>query len=218
MGITALAALEFEAVIFDLDGTLIDSTPAVLRSWTIWGQEMGLTAEDLAGFHGVPAAGIVNLVLAPERRAAALERINFLELNDLEGVVPLPGAVQALQGIPADRVAIATSCTRLLADARIGAAELVAPKVLITVDDVQRGKPAPDPFLAAAERLGFDPARCLVVEDAPKGLEAARAAGCHTLAVTTTTPAAELEADAVVANLGSVQWLPTNSGVAVRLA
>jgi sugar-phosphatase len=93
----------------------------------------------------------------------------------------------------------------------------VPPSVLITADDVARGKPHPDPFLAAAERLGADPARCLVVEDAPMGLKAARAAGCFTLAVVTTTPREALEADAIVDDLSKVEFQPGPDGIRVRL-
>ena len=100
----------------------------------------------------------------------------------------LPGAVEALSALRDAKNAIATSCTIPLAKARIEAAELVPPSVLVTADDVQRGKPAPDPYLEAAARLGVDPGRCLVVEDAPAGLASAREAGCPTLAVVTTTP------------------------------
>lgn len=217
MGWTELADQEFEAVIFDLDGTLIDSTPAVLRAWSTWAIEQGLAAEVLAGFHGVPSADVVAAVLPEDRRAAAIDRINDLELADVHDITVLPGAREALTEIAADRVAIATSCSRPLAAARIGAAQFQPPAVLVTVDDVKRGKPAPDPFLEAAARLGVDPAHCLVVEDAPKGLQAARAAGCFTLAVITTTPAADLEADAVVQNLAGIRWSNSDTGVRVQL-
>jgi sugar-phosphatase len=125
--------------------------------------------------------------------------------------------VEALASLVGAKNAIATSCTIPLAQARIRAAGLVPPSVLITVDDVARGKPHPDPFLAAAERLGADPHRCLVVEDAPMGLQAARAAGCFTLAVLTTTPREELQADAIVDDLSEVEFQPGPDGIRVRL-
>ncbi len=201
-----LTATSFAAVIFDMDGTLIDSTPAVLRAWAQWAVEHELPAERLEGFHGVPSAGVVRAVLPPERTAAAIERINELELTDVHDIVVLPGAAEALSGLPAAQIAIATSCTTPLAAARIAACGLQAPAVLVTASDVKHGKPAPDPFLLAAERLGVDPGECLVVEDAPKGLQAAKAAGCATLAVVTTTPRAELDADLVVPDLSAVRW------------
>jgi len=209
---------EFEAVIFDMDGTLIDSTPAVVRSWSTWAGEHGLAPEDLSGNHGVPAASVVRAVLPEPLHQAAIERLNQLEIDDVDDIVVLPGAAEALAALTEAKNAIATSCTRPLANARIRAAKLTAPSVVVTVDDVARGKPHPDPFLEAARRLGVDPTRCLVVEDAPKGLEAATAAGCATLAIVTTTPRHELEADGVVADLAAVTFAVTPAGITVRLA
>jgi sugar-phosphatase len=212
-----LSDREFDAVIFDMDGTLIDSTPAVLRSWTRWAEEEEVTAEQLEGYHGVPSESVVRAVLPPERQESALDRINELELTDTAGIVPLPGAAQALEQLPTDRVAIATSCTAPLAAARLTASGLTPPAVLVTVDDVEHGKPAPDPYLAAAERLGIDPANALVVEDAPKGLQSARAAGAATLAVITTSARDELDADLVVQNLAHVSWVVDPSSGRIRV-
>jgi sugar-phosphatase len=148
---------------------------------------------------------------------AAMGRITEIEMANLYDVVVLPGAVQALASLTGAKNAIATSCTVPLAEARIRAAQLVPPSVLVTVDDVVHGKPHPEPFLEAARRLGADPRRCLAVEDAPRGLEAARAAGCFTLAVVTTTPREALDADAIVADLSDVRFDTNHEGVRVRL-
>jgi len=183
-----------------------------------WAQEEGIDPRRLAGFHGVPSRSIVEHLLPAERVEAAVTRIDALELADTDGITVLPGALEALKALAdePDRCAIATSCTVPLARARITATAIPAPRVVVTADDVDRGKPHPDPYLLAAQRLGVDPRDCLVVEDAPGGLESARAAGCATLALTTTTAPADLFADAVVATLAEVTF--TVAGGRVRLS
>ena len=213
-----LADQVFAAVIFDMDGTLIDSTAAVFRSWARWSAEFGLTPAEIAGYHGVPSAGVVRAVLAADRHDAGIRRIDELELADVEGIEVLPGAAEALAALVGAKNAIATSCTIPLAKARVAAARLTPPSVLVTADDVAHGKPHPDPFLEAAKRLDVDPHRCLVVEDAPAGLQAARAAGCFTLAVVTTNRPEDLEADAVVADLSAVRFTYGPEGIRIRLA
>lgn len=196
--------VDVDAVLFDLDGTLIDSGAAVRRSWLTWAQQEGIDPRLLVSRHGWPSAAIVEALLPPERRKSALRRIDDLEVADTEGVIALPGAVELLAALAADAWAIATSCGTPLAHARIAAAALPMPEVLVTAHDVSRGKPDPEPYLLAAELLGVDPARCLVVEDAPAGLAAARSAGARTLAVTTTYGPSDLDADIVVPSLASV--------------
>ncbi|WP_426566568.1 HAD-IA family hydrolase [Angustibacter sp. McL0619] len=212
---TDLADRTFAAVLFDLDGTLVDSTAAVLRSWVTWAIEHDVDPLRLQGFHGVPARQIVSQLVHPDQVDSASQRIDDLELTDVTGVVGLPGAAEALAALPAGRAAVVTSCTRLLAEARIGAAGLQPPGAVVTADDVTHGKPDPEPFLLGAERLGVPPGDCLVVEDAPMGLASARAAGMATLAVTTTTAAADLDADLVVTSLADVELRSTSDGVRV---
>ncbi|HEV7173293.1 HAD-IA family hydrolase [Pedococcus sp.] len=215
-----LESRPFAAVLFDMDGTLIDSIPTVVRSWLRWAKEEDVDPRRLAGFHGVPARGIAERLLPPERVDAAVARIEAIEVADVEGITVLPGALDALDALGASgasgavhRCAIATSCTAPLAEARIAATGLPVPPVVVTASDVTRGKPHPEPFLLAAARLGVDPTDCLVVEDAPGGLEAARAAGCCTLAVATTTTPADLIADAVVENLAAVSFVVVDGQV-----
>jgi len=216
--LSALEGLAFAAVLFDLDGTLVDSTAAVVRSWVTWALERGIDPLRLRGYHGVPSAQIVRELVDPADVEHASSRIDELELQDVRDIVALPGAEAALAALPAGRAAIVTSCTASLAQARLGATGVAAPGVLVTADQVSRGKPDPEPFLTAAERLGVPPGRCLVVEDAPSGLTAARAAGMATLAVTTTTPADDLHADAVVTNLADVVFTAGPDGVRVGAA
>ena len=217
--LAGLAGRTFGGVIFDMDGTLVDSTPAVLRSWVAWAEELGIDPARLQGFHGVPAASIAAQFVQAAELDSALRRITELEINDVDDIVVLPGAAEALEALAAAPKAIATSCTRPLADARISAAGLRAPDIVVTVDDVDNGKPHPEPFLLAAELLGLDPADCLVVEDAPLGLQGAHAAGCATLAVVTTTAAADLaDADAVVADLSAVRFEVADARISLQPA
>lgn len=209
----------FDAVLFDMDGTLIDSTASVYRSWIHWAGEYGVPAERLQGWHGVPAKTIVEAVLDAPRRAEALARIEELEVLDADGgIVVLDGVHAALAALPDERAAIVTSCTAPLARARIAATGISAPSVVVTASEVVVGKPDPEPYLLGARRLGVDPARCLVVEDAPAGLASGRAAGAATLAVVTTHAADELDADLVVGSLADVRFVAGPDGVAVRRA
>lgn len=196
----------FAAVLFDMDGTLVDSSAAIVRSWSTWATERGITLEQLlaAHGHGRPAGDVVRELVPAADAEAATARVAELEIADVDGVVQLPGVAALLAALPPTSWAIVTSCNRPLAAARTAAGGLPAPAALVTVDDVVRGKPDPACFLLGAERLGVDPADCLVVEDAPAGLAAARAAGCATLAVRTTHPEGPLDADVVVPLLTSV--------------
>ncbi len=207
----------FSAVLFDLDGTLIDSTPAVARSWKRWAGEYGVVIDGVDGWHGRPAGQVVAMFLPVEQQAGAIARIQQIEIADVEDLVALPGAAAALIAT-GERGAIVTSCAMPLARARIAAGALATPKVLVTADQTANGKPDPEPFLLAAQRLGADPASCLVVEDAPAGLSAAAAAGMTRLAVVTTHTPDQLDAEAIVPDLASVRFELLPSGVAVRPA
>lgn len=214
----AFAGRTFDAILFDLDGTLIDSTAAVERAWARWAVEEEVEPSALRGSHGMPAAEIVARLLPTDRVAGSIARIMEYEETDTAGTVLRPGTAEALASLPAGRAAIVTSCTRPLLAARAGAARLVQPAVAVTIDDVHRGKPDPAPFLLGAQRLGFDPARCLVVEDAPAGLTSGRAAGCATLAVDGTHDLRALDADAAVANLSEVRFVTGPDGVSLEAA
>ncbi|WP_432547217.1 HAD-IA family hydrolase [Kineococcus sp. SYSU DK004] len=218
----------FAAVLFDMDGTLVDSSAAITRSWTTWALESGIGAEELraAHGHGRPAAEIVRQLVGgagvdghvdEEAVARASARIDALEVADVDGVVQLPGVAALLDVLPPHRWAVVTSCGSALAAARMRAGALPVPGALVTFDDVERGKPDPACFLLGARRLGVDPADCLVVEDAPAGLAAARAAGCATLAVRTTHPTGPLDADVVVDRLSGVRATVDERGVHVTL-
>lgn len=199
---------EYAAVLFDLDGTLVDSTEVVERVWTEWAAARGIPLERLAGHHGVPTAQILAMLVPADEVAAEHRRIEAIEVAAAEGIRLLPGAAEALAAVGPARAAIVTSCSAPLAAARIAATGLAAPRLLVTASDVPVGKPDPAPYRLAAERLGLRPSDCLAVEDAPAGLSSARAAGCRTLGLTTTHPAGELVADAVVGTLADVRFVP----------
>lgn len=210
--------LHAEALLFDNDGTLVSSMESVHRCWTLWAREYGIADGDFARveLHGRPAAEIIAELLPAGRREDALARIEALEAEDVPGgVVLLPGVKELLNALPVSRWAVVTSATRPLAEARLREAGIDCPE-LVAADDITRGKPDPEPFLLAARRLGVDPARCVVFEDAPAGLAAGRAAGMVTVALTTTHPAAELDADVVVKDLSAVSALVGDAGVTLE--
>lgn len=188
-------------VLSDLDGVLVDSGAEVERVWREWAAERGLDPEAIAReSHGVPARGVLARVaphLDTPEEIAEIER-----RHAATGGVALPGARELL----AHAHAVVTSCSPELAQARFEAAGLTAPAVLITSDRTERGKPHPDPYLTAAAALGADPADCLVIEDAPAGIAAGRAAGMTVWAVATTHRPEELSgADRVVADLDEIR-------------
>ncbi|MFD3574361.1 HAD family hydrolase [Streptomyces sp. NPDC058644] len=208
-----------EALLFDNDGTLISSMESVYRCWRRLAQEYGITAEEFerVELHGRPAAEIIADMLPAERVAEAVARIEDLEVSDVAGgVVLLPGTRELLASLPPERWAVVTSAGRRLAEARL--AEVgIDPAMLIAADDITRGKPDPEPFLLAAAKLGVDPARCVVFEDAPAGLTAGRAAGMTTVALATTHTVGELSGDVVVKDLSAVSAQATEGGVEITV-
>lgn len=196
-----------KAVLFDMDGVLIDSAPAVERVWRVWALAHGFDpVRVVAQAHGRRSIETIRAV-APEIDA---ERENIvveqMEIEDKDGVTALPGAAELLARLPDDRFAIVTSATRALAVARLGYAGLSLPRHIVTADDVVNGKPSPEPYLKGAALLGFAPADCLVFEDTPAGIASARASDMQTVALQTTYPARELQAsDAIVASLADVK-------------
>ncbi|MGW7007557.1 HAD-IA family hydrolase [Streptomyces sp. NPDC054933] len=210
-----------QALLFDSDETLLSSLHSQVRTWTRWAEGYGLTLADLKSVevHGRPAAAIIGDLLPAEKVAEAVARLEDAEVADAVagGVRAVAGAQALLASLPADRWAVVTSGTRRIAEARL--AQIGAfPQCLVTVDDITRHKPDPEPFLLAAERLGVDPTRCVVFEDAPAGLTAGRAAGMTTVALTTTHKTHELEADVIVPDLSAISAHATDSGVEIIIA
>jgi sugar-phosphatase len=201
--------IQCRGVLFDLDGVLVDSTPAVARVWTLWAKKHGLVPDEVVRqAHGRPSMATIRELVPQADHEAENREVERGEINDTDGVIPLPGALELLQALPQDRWAIATSCTRRLAEVRIRAAGIPLPQHLVTSTDVQRGKPDPEPYLKAAQILGFSPADCIVIEDAPAGIRAGKAAGSRVLALRTTAQDPELReagADWIVNDLASLR-------------
>lgn len=191
----ALDLAAVRAVLCDLDGTLLDSTPATLRVYRGWMADRGI--QPPARFpHGVPCRQVVELVAPHLDAAAEAAEIERREVADVDGVRALPGAAALLAADAPWRleVAIVTSCTAPLASARLAAAGLVPPSVVVTAERTARVKPHPDPYLLAADLLGLRPEDCLVVEDAPAGVASGLAAGMQVVAVRTSHSSADLAA------------------------
>src|ERR1700674_1277317 len=181
------------ALLFDLDGVLIDSTPAVTRVWTGWAIAHGFDPDDVVRkAHGRPSIATIGDYLPHGDHEAENREVERREIEDLEGVVTLPGARELLSALPSDRWTIVTSCTRPLAEVRLRAAGLPVPERLVTSTDVSEGKPHPEPFLKAAAKLGFPASECVVVEDVPAGIRAGKAAGSRVIAFRTTVQDSEL--------------------------
>jgi mannitol-1-/sugar-/sorbitol-6-phosphatase len=209
------------SLLFDLDGVLIDSTPAVARVWRRWAIEQGFNPEEVvARAHGRPSLTTVREYLPDADHVAENREVERREIADLEGVVPLPGAVELLQSLPENRWTIVTSCTRALAEVRLRAAGLRLPKKMITSNDITHGKPDPEPYRKGAAALGFAAADCVVLEDAPAGIQAGKAAGAKVIAFTTTVPgprARAAGADWVLRNCSDIRLAGNGAGLELEL-
>jgi sugar-phosphatase len=213
--------IECAALLFDMDGVLINSTPAVARVWRRWAMERGFDPDEVVErAHGRPSLTTVREYLPSADHEAENHEVERREIEDLEGVVPLPGALDLLSSLPEDRWTIVTSCTRPLAQVRIKAAGLPLPKKLITSNDIVHGKPDPEPYLKAASLLGFAPRDCVVVEDVPPGIRAGKAAGARVIAFKTTVPeSALLDAGVnwVLNNCSDIRAASASSGLRLTL-
>jgi mannitol-1-/sugar-/sorbitol-6-phosphatase len=195
------------AVLFDLDGVLVESREATERVWLDWALKNGIDEAALrSAMHGVRSADVIRALRPDLDAVVESEEVERRQAEDVDGLAAIPGAAAALRALRGDRVAVVTSGTRPLALARLAAVGIEPPAVMVFAGDVTRGKPDPEGYLTAARRLGADPAEALVVEDAPAGIEAAKAAGAATVGVTSTHTRAEIAAADVV--IGSLEELP----------
>ena len=176
--------------LFDLDGTLVNSQPAVERAWIKLAQEAQIPLEKMVGLHGIPAEQSLRMLLenrSEDEIKSWIDRIEFLESSDTKGVEAIPGAKTLLNELNKRNISwtIVTSCTTSLAISRVKAAGIEMPNHSVTFNDVKLGKPHPEPFILGAKRIGLDPSQCWVIEDAPAGVRSGKSAGCTVAAVLT---------------------------------
>lgn len=196
-----------QAILFDLDGALVDSTPAVVNTWNEWAKAHGMNPNRILEVaHGRRTVETIRLVASDLDAEAEAKKLERMEMEDLEGVYEIDGARELLSSLPTDRWAIVTSGTRPLATRRLEYTSLPLPEILVSAEDVTNGKPNPEAYLKGAHRVGLSPEGCLVVKDAPSGVAAGRAAGMVVIAVATTHHGDELtEANVVAQSLADIR-------------
>jgi sugar-phosphatase len=209
-----------KGLLFDMDGVLISSIGSVVRCWRIWAKRHGVpNPETYTVPHGMRAIEIVKSLRPDMDPLEGLREIEDLEIADTADLEVLPGAKELLQSLPSDRWAIVTSATRRLMLGRLEAAGLPAPDRIVSADDVERGKPDPEPYRRGAELLGCRPEDCVVVEDAPSGVGAGKAAGARVLGVLGTHSLSELQdADWVVGSLEGVSVRSTEGPLEISFS
>ncbi len=211
MSVQQSVQLEVGGLLFDMDGVLMSSLGSVERSWQRYAQMRGVDpALAVRIAHGRRAIETIQYLLPNADAAAELRVIEQIEVDDNEGLVVLPGVQELLQSLPAHAWTIVTSATERLARSRLACAGIAPPERFITSESVTEGKPHPEPYRRGAQLLGLVPQECLVLEDAPAGVAAGKAAGCMVLAVLATHAAETLQAaDWRVNTLADVQARPT---------
>jgi sugar-phosphatase len=189
------AQIHCKGVLFDMDGILVSSLGSVERSWSRWAELRGvdpvLTCETAHGRRAIETVAIMRPDLDAEQELKIIEEI---EVEDNDGLTVLPGVLDLLAALPADRWTVVTSATERLARVRMGVGGVPLPQKLVAADFVTRGKPHPEPFLTGAALLGFGPQECVVFEDSASGAKAGRAAGCTVVATTFSHPIESLDA------------------------
>lgn len=213
-----MLALTCKAILFDLDGTLVESNSFIERLWQDWGRQHGIAPQYMSEvMHGRRAREIIHIVaphLPIKEEAYAMETA---EISNMEGMQAYRGARGLLDTLPRKQWAIVTSGTLRVASARLNYARLPTPEVFITADDVKAGKPAPDGYLLAAKRLNVSPADCVVVEDAPAGIQAGKAAGMKVIGIASSLQKEALsQADIVVRELADIKLQFTGNQLTIH--
>jgi mannitol-1-/sugar-/sorbitol-6-phosphatase len=210
--------LTCKAVLFDMDGTLVDSTAIVELAWGRWAARHGIPLEAVLSFaHGRPTMATLKHFFPARDHTEEREEMDRYEETQLEGILAVPGAMQVLHALQNQSWAIVTSAWRTLAEARVLAAGLPLPKVIVPIDEIRNGKPHPEGFLQAAERLGVVPKECLVFEDTRPGIEAGVSAGMQVVALLTTAPAHHLKHRPLIRDFRDVTIRPDGECIKVEL-
>ena len=206
--------VECSAILFDMDGTLVDSTSVVERQWKRFSERHGLDYQHIMKIsHGRRNTETIREIAPHLATPEILAEFDAAEFEDREGVIAVAGSADLIGRLKEHEWAVVTSASRALARERLTTVRLPVPSVLIGADDVQEGKPDPQGYLAAARRLGVERAACVVFEDTVPGLEAARAAGMRGIGITTTFPRAQLGFVDCIADFAEVAVERTPEGV-----
>lgn len=206
--------IQARAVLFDMDGTLVDSTAVIERIWRRWARRHGVDADALLrASHGRRLTETIRRYALPDAdMTAEAERIAAEAAAETDGLVPVPGAAALVRALPAESWAVVTSAGRALADRWMRAAGLPLPSVLVAAEDVAAGKPDPEGYLLAMARLGCRAADAVVFEDAKPGLAAGRAAGARVIAVATTLGGADLDREEWIADFSALRVTSNAAG------
>jgi mannitol-1-/sugar-/sorbitol-6-phosphatase len=213
--------LKCKAILFDMDGTLVDSTQVVKLAWEGWAVRHNLPLEDVLSFsHGRPTIATLEHFLPGRDHSEELDELSRFEETQTEGILAVPGAAEVLQTLQKQNRpwAIVTSAWRKLAETRVIAAGLPLPKVIIPVDEIRNGKPDPEGFLQAAEQLGVAPEDCLVFEDTRPGIDAGLGAGMQVVGLLTTFSAQELRYKPLIGDFREVAIRPEGEFLKIKLS
>lgn len=179
----------YKKFIFDMDGTLVDSKDAVEKAWSLWAKSHLIDIQRILSIsHGRPSDDVIKEIMPHLNIKEEVAKLEAVELGNVDSIKPVRGAIEFLKQLQSDDWGIFTSAPRELAIQRMKAAFIPIPKVLITVEDVVKGKPSPEGYILAASRLGVTPDQCLVFEDAEAGIRSALEAGCDVINITAVAP------------------------------
>jgi mannitol-1-/sugar-/sorbitol-6-phosphatase len=215
-----LLSFRCQAILFDLDGVLVDSAECVERTWRNWANNHRLDPEHVIALaHGRRTLETVRLVAPGLNAEAEVAELEAGEAMKTDGIYEIDAARDLIEQLPVGRWGIVTSGTRTVAEFRLRHTRLPVPSVMICANEIARGKPDPEGYLVAAARLGYSPADCIVIEDAPSGIAAARAAGMRVVAIASTFPPERLvEADAVVDRLADLNVASDEISIRIEIA